>query len=309
MPVGIQQPSNQIRLTNVAYVRMRKGKKRYEIACYKNKVVEYRRDIEKDLDNVLQIKEVYLNASRGQVASKADLAKDFGKGKEIEEILEDILKHGEVQVGTKERQAELERIRTEVINIVASKLVDPKTKRVYTTGMIVKALDQLSAQSTQQQQHQSAKKEGAGAETVEADAVEKQLPRWSGVNTSTDAKKQAQHAMKALLAHQPIPLAKARMRLRVSCPTSALKQTVKTAPKAGSSEEPDGEAKTAGTVKDTILGLVEQVESQDTAGGEWEVVGSVEPGALNQLNALIDGHTKGRGRVEVLDMAIVHEDD
>ncbi|KAF2735650.1 Shwachman-Bodian-diamond syndrome protein [Polyplosphaeria fusca] len=307
MPVGIIQPSNQVRLTNVAYVRMRKGKKRYEIACYKNKVVEYRREIEKDPENVLQMHEVYLNASRGQLASKADLVKGFGNIP-LKEIIEDILRHGELQVGTKERQAELDRMKTEVINIVASKLVDPKTKRVYTTGMIVKALDQLSAQSTQPQSQP--KKEATESENAEANDNGMELPKWSGVNTSSDAKKQAQHAMKALLAHQPIPLAKARMRLRVTCPTSVLKQSVKSAPKAqGSGEPADGEAKTTGNVKDTILGLVEQVESQDTAGGEWEVVGSVEPGALNLLNALIDGHTKGRGRVEVLDMAIINEDD
>lgn len=35
-------PTNQIRLTNVAVVRMKKGGKRFEIACYKNKVVSWR---------------------------------------------------------------------------------------------------------------------------------------------------------------------------------------------------------------------------------------------------------------------------
>ena len=35
-------PTNQIRLTNVAIVRMKKGGKRFEIACYKNKVMSWR---------------------------------------------------------------------------------------------------------------------------------------------------------------------------------------------------------------------------------------------------------------------------
>ena len=38
-------PTNQIRLTNVAVVRMKKGGKRYEIACYKNKVVSWRNKV------------------------------------------------------------------------------------------------------------------------------------------------------------------------------------------------------------------------------------------------------------------------
>lgn len=35
-------PTNQMRLTNVAIVRMKKTGKRFEIACYKNKVLSWR---------------------------------------------------------------------------------------------------------------------------------------------------------------------------------------------------------------------------------------------------------------------------
>lgn len=38
-------PTNQIRLTNVAVVRIKKGGKRFEIACYKNKVVSWRNKV------------------------------------------------------------------------------------------------------------------------------------------------------------------------------------------------------------------------------------------------------------------------
>ncbi|KAI0581535.1 ribosome maturation protein SBDS [Pyrenophora tritici-repentis] len=241
MPVGINQPSNQIKLTNVSLVRMKKGKKRFEIACYKNKVLEWRTKNEKDLSNVLQIENVFLNVSKGQVAPKADLEKAFPK-KSLEEIIIDILDHGELQVGEKERNAELERTKNEVIDIVAGKLVDPKTKR-----------------------------------------------------------SQALFAMKALIAHQPIPVARMQMKLRVTCPTSVLKQAIKTAPKAQPGTEEKG---SSGTVKDAILGFMEKIESQDTLGAEWEAVGLVEPGAFKGLNELIEGQTKGRGNVEVLEMAV-----
>lgn len=38
-------PTNQIRLTNVAVVRMKKGGKRFEIACYRNKVLSWRNKV------------------------------------------------------------------------------------------------------------------------------------------------------------------------------------------------------------------------------------------------------------------------
>ena len=73
----IKTPTNQKILTNVAVVRMKKCGKRFEIACYKNKVVSWREGIEKDIDEVLQSHTVFANVSKGEVAKKADLTKCF----------------------------------------------------------------------------------------------------------------------------------------------------------------------------------------------------------------------------------------
>ncbi|KAH8728157.1 SBDS protein C-terminal domain-containing protein [Phaeosphaeriaceae sp. PMI808] len=302
MPVGINQPSNQIKLTNVSLVRIKKGKKRFEIACYKNKVLEYRNRIETDLSNVLQIENVFLNVSKGQVAPKADLEKAFPK-KPLEAIIVDILENGELQVGEKERNAELERTKNEVIGIVAGKLVDPKTKRVYTSGMIEKALDGLSSNAALAQQ-QGETKETDNKEDGEDKGKAKELPKWTGIVTTKSAKSQALFAMKALIAHQPIPVARMQMKLRITCPTSVLKQAAKIVPKASAG----GEEKASGTVKDAILGLMEKLESQDVVGSEWEAVGLVESGAFKGLNELIEGQTKGKGNVEVLEMAVGADD-
>lgn len=312
----INQPSNQIKLTNVSLVRLKKGKKRFEIACYKNKVLEWRSGIETDLDNVLQIPNVFLNVSKGQTAPKEDLEKAFGKGKPTNDIILEILKKGEMQVGGKERAAQLERIHNEVVGIVASKLVDPRTKRVYTFGMIEKALDMLSSQAhTNSAPDSKTSAPGSAADTpvTGEDGEAKPKPKehsWTGVVATKSAKSQALEAMKALIAHQPIPVARARMRLRVTCSTNVLKQAVKVAAAAKDDNDEDGggEKKTPGTVKDRILSFVEQVETQDVMGSEWEVVGFVEPGAFKALSDFIANETKGQGRAEVLDMAITHED-
>lgn len=243
---------------------------------------------------MLQIENVFFNVSKGQVAPKADLEKAFPK-KSLNDIIIDILENGELQVGEKERNAELERTKNEVIDIVAGKLVDPKTKRVYTSGMIEKALDGLSGQKEEKKDDEDGEK-GKG----------KELPKWTGIVTTKSAKSQALFAMKALIAHQPIPVARMQMKLRITCPTSVLKQAAKTAgPKAQASSD---ENKSSGTVKDAILAFMESVESQDTVGAEWEAVGLVEPGAFKGLNELIEGQTKGRGNVEVLEMAVGADD-
>ncbi|KAL2105336.1 hypothetical protein VUR80DRAFT_8536 [Thermomyces stellatus] len=303
----INQPSNQIKLTNVSLVRLKKGKKRFEIACYKNKVLEYRSGIETDVDNVLQIPNVFLNVSKGQTAPRDDLDKAFGKGRSVEDIALEILKKGELQVGEKERAAQAERVHHEVVGIVASKMVDPRTKRVYTTGMIEKALDMLRTGAATGNGAACPPESAAAEGGEEATEPSKPKPTWTGVATNKSAKSQALEAMKALIAHQPIPIARARMRLRISCSANVLKQAVKGG-KSGSGEEGEKKA-AAGTVKDRILSYVEQVESQDMVGAsEWEVVGFVEPGAYKPLTDLIQNETKGQGRIEVLDAAVTHED-
>ena len=45
MSSGIFTPINQVKLTNVSIVRLKKGGKRFELACYKNKVQEYRNKV------------------------------------------------------------------------------------------------------------------------------------------------------------------------------------------------------------------------------------------------------------------------
>ncbi|KAI4207859.1 MAG: hypothetical protein LQ346_000362 [Caloplaca aetnensis] len=313
MPQNINQPSNQIRLTNVSLVRLKKGKKRFEIACYKNKVLEYRSGVETDLDNVLQIPSVFLSVSKGQTAPTQDLAKAFGSKTPVNEIIMEILKKGEMQVGEKERHAQLERVHNEVVDIVAGKLVDPRSKRIYTSGMIEKALDQLSSHGGAVHKLDEGKSSGTAtpADGESSKEKAKEMPTWTGVVTTKSAKSQALDAMKALIAWQPIPVSRARMKLRITCPTSILKQPAKgPAKKETREDDAGGEGeKSTGTVKDRILGYVEQVENQDTIGQEWEIVGFVEPGAFRGLGEFVGTETKGRGRLEVLDMAVTHQED
>lgn len=48
----------------MAVVRLNKTGKRFEIACYRNKVVNWRNRVETDLDEVLQIESVFENVSK-----------------------------------------------------------------------------------------------------------------------------------------------------------------------------------------------------------------------------------------------------
>jgi len=181
---GLNQPSNQIKLTNVSVVRLKKGGKRFEIACYKNKVQEWRTGVETDLDEVMQISNVFMNVSKGQVASSEDLKKAFGKT-DVIEIVKEILKKGELQVGEKERAHDLENLWKEIANMVAEKCVDPTSQRPYPVGMIEKGMTEAGF----------------------------------SVKIGKSAKSQVLECIKLLQTNSTLPIQRSRMRVRIAMPT------------------------------------------------------------------------------------------
>ncbi|KAI0693633.1 SBDS protein C-terminal domain-containing protein [Cytidiella melzeri] len=181
----INQPSNQIKLTNVSIVRLKKGGKRFEIACYKNKVQEWRNGVETNIDDVLQIANVFVNVSKGELAKHQDLKKSFGTA-EQDDIVKEILKKGEVQVGEKEREHDLSALRKEIATLVAEKCVDPATQHPYPVGVIDKAMTEAGF----------------------------------SVQQGKTAKSQVSQCIKLLQTESELPIQRARMRVRVTMPTA-----------------------------------------------------------------------------------------
>jgi len=137
----IKAPTNQKILTNIAVVKIKKCGKRFEIACYKNKVISWREGIEKDIDEVLQSHSVFANVSKGEMAKKADLVKCFEEVKgDQTEVCKIILSKGDLQVSDKERQAQQEAMFKDVATLVSDKCVNPESKRPYPVSIIEKAM-------------------------------------------------------------------------------------------------------------------------------------------------------------------------
>ncbi|KAJ3770217.1 Shwachman-Bodian-diamond syndrome protein [Lentinula raphanica] len=241
----INQPSNQIKLTNVSIVRLKKGGKRFEIACYKNKVQEWRNGVETNLDDVLQISNVFMNVSKGEVAKHGELKKAFGTT-EISEIVSEILKKGEVQVGEKEREHDQSALRKEIATLVAEKCVDPSTQRPYPVGMIEKAMTEAGY----------------------------------SLKPNKNAKSQVSDCIKILQSDSTLPIQRARMRVRVTVPSS------------------DGQR-----VREKVLEGAEKVEQDQMGEDEWEVTLLIDPSQFRVINELLQKECKGKGRIETLTFA------
>jgi ribosome maturation protein SDO1 len=139
---------------------------------------------ETNLDDVMQISNVFVNVSKGEVAKTNDLQKAFGTS-EVSVIVKEILKKGEVQVGEKERDHDLTSLRKEIATLVSEKCVDPTTQRPYPVGMIEKAMGEAGY----------------------------------SVKQNKSAKSQVSECIKQIQTESKLPIQRARMRIRVALPT------------------------------------------------------------------------------------------
>jgi len=137
--MSIFTPTNQIRLTNVAIMRLKRGGKRFEIACYPNKVSAWRDGLETSIDAVLQIEEIFLNVSKGDVAKSDTLEKAFGTS-DKNEVIKTILTKGQLQLGQKERDAQMSSMFKDIAAIIAEKCVNPETQRPVTQAYVERAM-------------------------------------------------------------------------------------------------------------------------------------------------------------------------
>jgi ribosome maturation protein SDO1 len=177
----IQTPLNQIRLTNVAVVRYKYMGKRFELACYKNKVQNYRDGVETDLNEVLQINEIFTNVSKGEAAKSDDVKKYLDKDKDA--AIKVIITKGELQVSELERESEFESMKLKIANIVSTMCVNKENSVPFPVPIILKAMDDIKF----------------------------------NVKDSHAAKKQALQLIKEL--PKVLPLERAKMKIKFACTT------------------------------------------------------------------------------------------
>lgn len=208
----------------------------------------------------MQVENVFLNVSKGQVASKDELNKAFGTT-DVSEVLQEvcvsmlilmqILKKGELQVGEKERTHELTNLWREIATQVSQKCVEPSSQKPYPVSMIEKAMKDA---------HFS-------------------------VKPGKSAKSQTLEVIRLLQAKNTIAIERAQMRISVAMPSKEGKR-----------------------LKDKVVPLFMKVEEEDWSD-MWEIVGTIDPGALRVINAIFDEEVKGEGGVETLAFSTANDDE
>ena len=138
----LKQPVGQKVFTNISIVRLKFGKSRFELACYPNKVQDYRDKKEKDINEVLQAKEIFSNAIKGDLVPKKVIKEVFPK-MNYQDIIKLILDKGDIQTGEKEREEGKANLKKYIANIIVQKTYNINNGLPFPQDTIELALDEI----------------------------------------------------------------------------------------------------------------------------------------------------------------------
>ncbi|KAF0992207.1 hypothetical protein HZS_6296, partial [Henneguya salminicola] len=135
-------PTNQIRFTNVAIVRHKVNGKKFEIACYRNKIAGWRSGIETRLEDVIQSNQIFKDVSSGSIVTRKEILECYGT-EDIVTVIKLILEKGSFQMSDKEREEALANMFKEIASQIHLIIVSSKTKLPYPQSIIEKAMKEV----------------------------------------------------------------------------------------------------------------------------------------------------------------------
>ncbi|RDD52669.1 ribosome assembly factor SBDS [Nanoarchaeota archaeon NZ13-N] len=116
---------------SVVIARYSKKGQNFEIYVKLEKALEFREGKIKNIDEVLEIKEVFKDAKKGERVSSNTLKQVFGTDN-IEEIAKIILKEGEIQITTEYKRKLIEEKERQIIDYIRRVSVDPRINAPFT---------------------------------------------------------------------------------------------------------------------------------------------------------------------------------
>ena len=121
--------------------RISKEEMHFEVLVDPDKALELKRGAEVNIEDVLAVSEIFKDAKTGERHSSEDLHKAFGTT-DVFEIAEKIVKEGEIQLTTEQRNKFMEEKRKEIANIISRQGIDPKTKVPHPPNRILNAMEE-----------------------------------------------------------------------------------------------------------------------------------------------------------------------
>ena len=107
-------------------IRYKHNGENFELLADADMAYEYVTGKRQDAMSVLQTEEVFKDAKKGERQSEERIKKAFGTT-DMKSVVEHILKNGDVPITTEQRNKLVEEKRKQIINLIASNSIDPRT--------------------------------------------------------------------------------------------------------------------------------------------------------------------------------------
>jgi ribosome maturation protein SDO1 len=124
---------------NVA--RLKKAGKIFEIVVDPDSAIAFKQGKEVDMRDVLKSEKVFTDANKGLVASSTDVNHTFGTN-DPAEVAKQIINEGEINLTAEYRRKLRAEKKKQIVNLIASKGVDPKTKLPHPAQRIENAFEE-----------------------------------------------------------------------------------------------------------------------------------------------------------------------
>ena len=130
-----------VSLEKAVVARIHREGKNFEILVDPDLALEYRKGKPFSIENILAVRDIFLDSKKGDRPSASDLEKAFGTSDPLK-IAEFILKNGELQLTTEQRKKLTEEKRKQIATIISRQGIDPKTKLPHPPQRILNAMEQ-----------------------------------------------------------------------------------------------------------------------------------------------------------------------
>jgi ribosome maturation protein SDO1 len=130
-------------LENTVVARIKRGEHNFEILVYPFLAWDYKHNLrDVKIEDVIAFEEIYSDLQKSNVAPKESLIEAF-QTEDIYKIADKIIKDGDVQLTTVQRQMLLEKREKEIISYITKNAHDPKNKTPIPEQRILNAFEEL----------------------------------------------------------------------------------------------------------------------------------------------------------------------
>src|SRR3989339_1665065 len=119
--------------------KIRRGSKHFEILVDMDDALKFKKGETSTI--IAESGFIFTNLKKGEKASSADLNEAFGTD-DIQEVVEKIVKSGDIEVNQEHRSAEQELKLKQVVDFLTTNAMDPQTGNPITAGRIRRAIEE-----------------------------------------------------------------------------------------------------------------------------------------------------------------------